>query len=518
VKPIVQTLLLAILAAATSIAAWNYLPVNEVAESDARIGKLLLGGEAAASESKGKTAVDVDPVTADSAYNSADVDRILIRRFDRDLNSQQEIEVARQRGTWVLPGKGGFPAGNAARISAVIDSLRSAKILDLPSDQQQDHEKYGVADLSAGTASAGSATVLTLENAQRKAIANIVIGKAASDPKQRYVRISGQPQIYLIDLDYNLFSTDVTDWVDADLFRMGDQVSNLNVLLHSLEIDFYFIDRQQLKSADGKKYGYRARIYPEGEEWKYDLWPANLEAKIPEEPSIKGAPVNTAALVGIISEIRDIKLRDVQRKPGETAQEFLFPAENAPASNFEWLVSRGFRRTGFAHGEHQFESMSGSLRLRYVNGNVDSILIGDSPGLDFVTRTNINRYMLISSAVDESLVPAPVPPAGETGAASPPGEEAPAEGKENPPQAESSGGGEKTDAAKEASDSPEQEQDDAEREYQRQLTERNKRLEAATNRTDSLRQIHADWLYVISQDSVSRLFPTADSLVRGGGR
>lgn len=515
-KPFVQTMLLGIIAAATAIAAWNYLPVNEVTESDARIGKLLLGGEAITGESKGKTAVDVEPVSADSAYNSADVDRILIRRFDRDLNSQQEIEIARQRGTWVLPGKGGFPAGNAERISAVIDSLRSAKVLDLPSDQQQDHEKYGVADLSAGTASAGPATLLTLENAQRKPIANILIGKAASDPAQRYVRISGQPQIYLIDLDYNLFSTDVTDWVDADLFRMGDQVSNLNVLLHSLEIDFYFIDRQQLKSSDGKKYGYRARIYPEGAEWKYDLWPANLESKIAEEPSIKGAPVNTAALVGIVSEIRDVKLRDVQRKPGETAQEFLFPSENAPASSFEWLVSRGFRRTGFANGEHQFESMSGSLRLRYVNGNVDSILIGDSPGLDFVTRTNINRYMLVSSAVDESLVPAPVPPAGETGAASPPGEEAPAEGKENLPQAAE--GGETGDAAKEASDSPEQEQDDAKREYQRQLTERNKRLEAASNRTNSLRQIHADWLYVISQDSVSRFFPTADSLVRGGGR
>lgn len=496
-KPIFHTLLLAIIAAAASIAAWNYLPVNEIVESDARIGKLLISGDVPRKAARGKTGTDAEPVAADSAYNSSDVERIVIRRYDRELNSQQEIEVARQGGTWVLPGKGGFPAGNATRISAVIDSLRSAKVLGLPSDQQQDHEKYGVADLSSGTPTAGSATMLTLENSQRKAIASIAIGKAASDPKQRFVRIVGQPQIYLIDLDYELFSTNMADWVDGDLFRMGEQVANLHLLLQSLEIDFYFIDRQQIKSADGKKYGYRARIYPEGRDWKYDLWPANSEAKLSEEPTIKGAPVNMAAISGIIAEIREIKLRDVQRKPGETAQEFLYPMENSPASNFDWLVTRGFRRTGFAKGEHQFESMSGSIRLQYVNGNVDSILIGDSPGLDFVTRTNINRYMLITSTVDESIIPEPVAPAGK-------GE----------PAEEAAGDDEKGEAAKGEPDAPDQ--DEAEREYQRQLNDRNKRLEAARNRTNSLRQIHADWLYVISQDSVSRLFPTAESLSRGG--
>jgi hypothetical protein len=153
------------------------------------------------------------------------------------------------------------------------------------------------------------------------------------------------------------------------------------------------------------------------------------------------------------------------------------------------LKARGFRHSGFANGQHQFDSLAGNIKLRFANGNVDTLAIGDLAGLDMQDRSNINRFLLITCGVDESIIPAPQMPG-----AAPTTDEA-------------------TDevADKKQEVAPD---DDARREYQKQLNAYKEMMEKAHSRARTLNQVHADWLYVITQSAVGRLFPPLDSLAQ----
>ena len=163
-------------------------------------------------------------------------------------------------------------------------------------------------------------------------------------------------------------------------------------------------------------------------------------------------------------------MRDVQRKSPEAAQELAVPDADAPASRFNWLKSRGYFHTGFEWNQHQFDSLAGNIRLRYRNGNVDTLAIGELAGLDIQNQNNINRFLLITCGVDEGMIPEPEKPGEDV------------------------------------------EDEIAQRVYQRLLNERNEMLELSRTRAHALNQVHADWLYVISQDDVTALFPPLDSL------
>ncbi len=454
-KPFVNTLAMAIIAVIASVLAWQYFPKNEVGETNVKIGQPLLEG--------------------DTAYETGDVYRVAIQRYDRELDTAKDIELSRVSGSWVIPEKNDFLASNAERISGVIDSLRDKKILDMPSDQQNDHEEFGVVDLTeAGASRTGVGTMLTLEDSRRNPLARIIVGKAADDSSKRFVRFPGQPQIYVIDFDESLLSTEFNDWVDGDLLRFGNQQVQLQQLLESMEIDYYFIDPRKTGAERKPTWVYKARIYPVDGQWRYDLWMPNDQQQLDSEPSITGAALNVDTLRNLFGVVLSFPLRDVQRKPAVAAVDLADPKADSPVAHFDWLATRGFQVAGFEYGQHLFDSLAGEIRLHYRNGNVDTLAIGDLAGLDMQNRSNINRFLLVTCGVDESLMPEPAKP--DDGNAD----------------------------------------DDALRDYQKQLNQRNETLEIARERARSLNQVHADWLYVIPQDAVIELFPPLQALAADG--
>lgn len=142
--------------------------------------------------------------------------------------------------------------------------------------------------------------------------------------------------------------------------------------------------------------------------------------------------------------------------------------------------------------------------MRFRNGNVDTLSIGDLAGVDMQNRSNINRYLLVTCGVDESMFPMPVPP--KTAGAGEPGSD--------DPGSEPADGGAADPATEVPVEPVAQEDDAARREYQKRLNDRTKGLEQANGRAKNLNQIHAEWLYVISQDSVNKMFPPLDSLAK----
>lgn len=502
---------MAVFAAVSCGFAWYYAPKNEIAVVNSRIGELLLEP----AESPGLTLAPDE--SEQPAYEARDVARIAIQRYDRQIDSMRMLEVAREQGSWVFPEKAGYPVTDAQQISGIIDSFRQARILDMPSDQIDDHEKYGVVDPDAsGGDTVGFGTIVSLEDNRRNELAKVIVGNPVEDDEgKHYVRLPGQPQIYVIDFDSGLLSTTFSDWVEGDLLRLQGSLQQLDNVLDSIEVESYFVDQQSGAGVDeARNWVYRARFYPDTQGWKYDLWKANADRQLPEVPTVSGANATPAVLGGIVRELADFSrdpntqagdtgpapLRDVVRKSTEASIALSEPEAGTPESRLGWLSAKGFQPAGFDNNQHQFRSMSGRVRLKFRNGLVETVYVGALAGLDIQERTNINRYLLVTAGVDESLVPEPVDPNGGSGG----------EG-DTPTEGDDTAAGNEQDGAENTESSQIQDDDDVRREYLQKVNERNALLNNARTLSGNLNQIHGNWLYVVTQNCVDRIIPPLEA-------
>ena len=111
------------------------------------------------------------------SYENSNVRYIKIDRFDPEKNGITKLHLALVGGRWVIPAKNNFPAGNAARVAAAIDCLKDRNILEEVSDQQQDHEEYGVVELTMATDGEGTGTTVTLEDRNHQPIGSLIVGE-----------------------------------------------------------------------------------------------------------------------------------------------------------------------------------------------------------------------------------------------------------------------------------------------------------------------------------------------------
>ena len=159
-------------------------------------------------------------------FDMNDIRGIEIVKFNDDRNEIQDIKLRRRGESWIIPATGNFVATNIKRISEVGSSLTDRKIREEMSDTQEDHIKFGVVDPAQFATSIRSSlgTKLIIEGRQGKELASLIIGKAVksdSQVPQRFVRIPDQPQVYVIDFDANLLSTNMESWIDPNLLRLA---------------------------------------------------------------------------------------------------------------------------------------------------------------------------------------------------------------------------------------------------------------------------------------------------------
>lgn len=467
------TILMALVACIACIAAFYYYPKITVAAADDRVGQNLL--------------------SSDEEYDTQDVRAIKIDRFNKDQNASEKIELAQVGGSWVIPSKSNFLAGNAQRVSQAISAIRDKKVLEMVSDKQDDHEEYGVVEPSTnlGGAPSGVGTLLSLEDRSRRQLAKLIIGLPTTDKSKRFVRMPGQPQIYVIDFDNSILTTNFSDWVDGDLLRFNNQQWNLANTMSSVDIDYYFIEPNSLATTPVKKPVYRMGISASSNKWLYDLWKPESGEKLPEEPSVKAAEVNFETLRAFVGQMRNFTLRDVKKKSTAVAQHLAEPKSGASADQFNSLIADGFRHRDFSSGQHQFDSIAGHIRLAFATGLEVKIYVGNIAGLDIANRGDISRYMMILAGVNETLVPMP-PKAGDE-----PGDANGADESADEQSGESDG---------EEKQSP-QDDEARQRENQRLINERNAKLESARKAAGALNQLHADWIYVVPENTIEIMFP-----------
>jgi hypothetical protein len=399
-------------------------------------------------------------------FDASSVRSISITKFDTDRNQLDRMDLRRSGERWLIPAKKNFLATQASQISRVINALSSCTVLENRSNNQQDHIEYGVVDpieyeSAANRSSLG--TKIILEDRNKRELASLIVGSTVrTDSRQQapknFVRIPGQPNVYVVEFDPGATTTEFTDWVSPNLLQLSE-----NTPLDSIQILNYRMQKETL--ANGPRvWNYEAIIDIPASKF-------SLRASLPESKDLRGVettPENIASLQRIGQYIGNIRFTEVEKKSRDVAS--VLRRNNLSDSSFDLneLNQFGFAQVG-EQDDFEFNTMAGELIVTTADGVAVSILIGNLLENPTGTDLTLNYYLMLHAEVDESVFPIP--------------ERSLDEGLS------------------------EEEADKQNKAYLRKVEQRAEKIKNASLRASALNQTFADWYYVVSEEIVSGLRP-----------
>lgn len=417
------------------------------------------------------------------SLDTSQVRGIRIVQFDRTTRSLDEFVVRRSANDWVIPARSDYLAGNTLRIAALLSMVREMLVLDTVSDVQKDHELYAVGepDQAQAQVSAATGTLVVLEDRNRRPIASLVVGNApGDDPGKRFVRVVGQPQVYLVDFNAAVLSTRFQDWIDPNLFRLpldslaaqGAQQRRPSPLdlIRTIAIDNYYIDVEELeKTPPARRDAYRAQFErPSDGTWTGRAWRPSDQGQIDESTEPVELELPAPVADALSRQLVIFNLSDVRRKDDLMAEALAAPETPVDSSAFASAPAAGFAYRGPVDGQHQFDAAAGHSAITTTTGLRYHIYFGAIAGIDSAGTGQIERLAMITADVDPAAFPEPTAP---------------------------------------SADGTAEEQEARQREFQRQVEERATKLAEAQRRAHELNQIHAQWYYVVGEDVVAAFQP-----------
>lgn len=496
----------------------------------------------------------VDPMSAAS---------LEIITFDEEEGRPAKFEVGKQGDSelWTIKSRGGYPADALTQMRDAATALVELKILDVQTRNAEDHDDLGVVEPNLEKLTSGDVGIgrlVTFRDASNNRLASIVIGDAVKDdPAKRYVRIPGQDPVYVVTLDESHLTSNFRRWIEDDLLRLS------SIEIGTVKIEDYLSAPAQTRFVRVRNY--TAEIDKEGTTWKLrrllDFDP-NDEFIEPTVVQIDGDDVlDSARLDAMADALDDLKIVDVIRKPDGMNTDFRNNQELAKDKNaLASLGQRGFFPQLTTDGGVEIYSANGELHVTLNDGVKYVMRFGNIAGLSRseesegeqsvseVLETGVNRYLLVTTEVDESRFPIPemksIPSSieelkkmlgitssrqgdastteaddSEIGSASDQEPTVNAEPESAPEQSE---GDEQSDAdeltEEEWQERLEAEQEKITKENRRIMDERRDRLATAQQRARELSARFADWYYVIPEETYAQLRIKRDELFSSDAR
>ncbi|HMO13443.1 MAG TPA: DUF4340 domain-containing protein [Pirellulaceae bacterium] len=406
-------------------------------------------------------------------YSSSDVKSIQIETFVFVDAAQGVVErfIINQRGNeWFIPSRANFPAQNVARLAEATSCLNDLKIEDLTSEDQKDYGLYGVHEPDSD-AVGGKGTRFSLLAANAEPIASIVVGESPEGrPDQKYVRVSGQPQVYLVTFDEKVLSTELSSWVDPNLFRMSQEDARN---IKYIEIDNYSADPDNFATSGKIKHNYRVRIdfAVQSSQPQATLIKADPAGKLEDEPIALTLPSQQPNwLTDVLLRLGSIPFNNIRPKQDLVAKYLAEQTANVQPLEFSSMLNSGFYYRGRENEQHQFLAIGGSLSLGKGNGSRLTMNFGRLSELQRGS-TEVTRYAFLSAELDASLLPEPEPI--------------------------------------ETDDPAEQ------RNYERDLRQWNEAMDRAKRAVADFNLVHSKWYYLIPEGEYERLMPAIDRLQIG---
>ena len=398
-------------------------------------------------------------------YDSSSVRQIRIVKFNDDRGGLDNILLRRKAEKWIIPAKKDFIASNSGQISLAASSLIESDVLQEVTDEQQAYLDYGVVDPDKHASTPNRSalgTKIILQDRDLKEIASLIVGTRVKDDStqlQHFVRIPGQPTVYVINFDERALQTDFRSWIDPNLFELRDPA-----MVNKVAIRNYQVNNEQLGTA-APRYNYRADM-----KLKYRQNRLLVELMTIEQPAGNELWKNVALTPELSQQFQPVGSQsaavffpDVLLKKKDLSKVLQTPKPDAADAIFESAKAYGFLKTGFENATFDFMSVGGEVSVETNDGVVITLYIGNIAEKSDATDVQLNYYVMLCAGVDESLLPEPEKPA-----------------------------------------------DPEEKAYLRLVEERKGKIKAARLRAAGLNQRYAPWFYIVSEDVIDNLRPGID--------
>jgi len=348
-----------------------------------------------------------DPLAASS---------LRIVKFDEGQGEVQRFEVAKDEstGVWSLPSRNNYAADAAEQMQKAANALIGLKVLDIQSDNPEDHVSLGVIEPKPDALEVGDEGVgllVSFKGDKNSSLANLIIGnQVAGSNEKRYVRIPGQNPVYVVNMDNLVFSTKFEDWIEKDLLQLS------SIDISRIDVQSYDAALESAGSLSMNR-SYDASVEVDGSsDWKllslvrYDDQQQPIPSSLAE-----GEKLATAKLNELKNALDDLKIVDVAAKPKGMSENL--KADKDLVSDNEAVRSlavRGF----FPVNSGDILSANGEMSVTLNDGVQYVLRFGNVQGLSEEgepangeaggkNASGANRYLLVTAQVDESKFPAP---------------------------------------------------------------------------------------------------------------
>lgn len=400
---------------------------------------------------------------------------IKLMRYDRETEAVKSFSLRRKGRKWIIPSKSGFVA-TGQNISLTASCLNEKTILAEQSEDQQDHEKFGVLDpidFMKATNRDSTGIKITLEDVNRTPLGSLIIGDTVRGaPNQRYVRKPGQPKVYIVEFDTTILTTEFGAWLDPNLLNLQTNQNPDGVLLDQVDIQSYRIPADKIESGE-REFTYRIQVRPFEKEPTKMLQaevpaPDGQWVKVPELEAVQRQPFGRA-----IQAIQYTPLVDVRPKEKALSKTMSTQLDKLTVKAFESATKLGFRYNA-DDGQGGFEGANGKLDVFTTDGVKTTLVLGSLATTSESATDALNYYMMIVAVVQDDMKTKPTAPE-------------PAEGTELSEQEAKL--------------------------YAREVEAWEKKSKSARLLTSEINRIHGGWYYIISEDVLEALRPAVSGLV-----
>lgn len=351
-----------------------------------------------------------DPLAANS---------LRVMSFNGDQGEVSRFEVAKDEtsGVWALPSRNGYPADAAEQMQKAANALVGLKVLDIQTENAEDHAKLGVVEPKPESLEIGDEGVgrsVTIRGDKNQSLASLIIGnKVGEEGNKRYVRIPNQDPVYVVNLDDTVFSSRFEDWIEKDLLQLS------SIDIGAVGIQSYNAAIEQTGAVSLNR-SYDAQLNVDGaNNWELKSLNVYDDQQQPQPRTLaEGEKLSTSKLNTLKNSLDELKIADVAAKP-KGMSENLKADKDLVSDNdaIRSLAARGF----FPISTGDIISANGEMNVTLNDGVQYILRFGNVQGLsdekpadgeaaegaEKPATTGANRYLLITAQVDESNFPPP---------------------------------------------------------------------------------------------------------------
>lgn len=439
-SPTLQTAFFGIIAGVISlVAAWYYPWPENPTRSDV-VGKPLF-----------------------ESFEAKDVRTITVMEYDPDRNGMKQIAIRRSGELWIIPARQNFIANNSAQISEAINSVNT-NVLEQRSNDLQDHVEYGVVDpmeFESTPARNSLGKKIILQDRNNRELASLIVGGAPRDEAnaqqtRRFVRITGKPDVYVVELNESALTTDFSRWVSSNLFEINDPASVSKLVIHN-----YRSDKTQLATKEPKKQ-WRYRLDVDLKNQKQSLLAPDSAGNL---AAAEFTPDHSNSLRQVFNYVTNIVFSDV-RKKHKSLVELLKAPQTDLVKGLDRLKESGFaavKRNPDRNFGLQLQAVGGEFQLQTVNGVSISLLVGDLVEAQTGESADLSRLVMLYASYDPATLPQPEKPTADD--------------------------------------------ENAQKAYLRAVADRDAKIQAAEKQVQLLNNYYAEWYFVVSEQILNGLIP-----------